>query len=105
MATGPGWPADPFAIAEHVIRAGIRSLIVLDLSAVGMGKGVITGDLCRAIRERYPRVELITGGGVRSIEDIRSAIQAGADQVLVASALHDGRLDSSDRMLRNAHKP
>jgi len=36
------------------------------------------------------------GGGVRGAEDLRSVAASGCDAVLVASALHDGRLTAAD---------
>jgi phosphoribosylformimino-5-aminoimidazole carboxamide ribotide isomerase len=79
-------------LAQRVHDLGIRSLIVLDLRRVGMAEGVGTEPICRAIRDELPAVELITGGGVRNWDDVRRLEDAGADAVLVASALHDGTL-------------
>lgn len=79
----------PLEIAVVAIEAGIRSLIVLDLAAVGMQGGVPTLDLCRVLRERYPQLELTSGGGVRSRDDLDRLAAAGCDRALVASALHE----------------
>ena len=65
---------------------------MLDLAHVGTEQGSGTGELCRTIRDEYPAVEIITGGGVRSWADVQQLADAGADAVLVASALHDGSL-------------
>jgi phosphoribosylformimino-5-aminoimidazole carboxamide ribotide isomerase len=83
---------DPSEIATAAITSGVRSLIVLDLAAVGMHAGVSTLELCRAIRARYPHVELSSGGGVRTQGDLRILAEAGCDRALVASALHDGKI-------------
>lgn len=80
----------PPEIAAAAIEAGVQSLIVLDLVAVGMHAGVLTLELCRTLRARYPQLELTSGGGVRSREDLQSLAAAGCDRALVASALHDG---------------
>jgi len=88
----PDWPTSPIEVASIVVEAGIRSLIVLDLAAVGTGEGCAALPLCRAIRSRWPALELATGGGVRGEQDILDAVAAGADRVLIASALHDGRI-------------
>ena len=37
-----------------------------------------------------------TGGGVRDVVDLESEAGRGAAAVLVASALHDGRLSAAD---------
>lgn len=92
------WPSrEPDRIAEHVIVGlGIRRLIVLDLASVGMGHGVTTLDLCARIKRQYPHVEVTVGGGVRGFDDLLLLRTAGVDNVLVASALHDGRLTRPD---------
>ncbi len=86
------WSADAESNADAVIEAGMRKLIVLDLSRVGVGEGVGTEKLCASIKSRHPNVELIAGGGVRGPDDVRRLHAAGVSAVLVASALHDLRL-------------
>jgi phosphoribosylformimino-5-aminoimidazole carboxamide ribotide isomerase len=80
------------AIGLAVTDLGVRRLIVLDLTRVGVGHGVGTEDLCRAIRKHAHGIELTAGGGVRGRDDLTCLADAGCDAVLVASALHDGRL-------------
>jgi phosphoribosylformimino-5-aminoimidazole carboxamide ribotide isomerase len=89
------WPGlSPLAIGTLAARLGLRRIIVLDLAAVGMGQGVGTQPLCRALKARLPQVELIAGGGVRGPDDLRALTRAGCQAALVASALHDGRLSA-----------
>ncbi|OAI56808.1 hypothetical protein AYO47_08620, partial [Planctomyces sp. SCGC AG-212-M04] len=87
------WPDSAMVIASDVIGAGIQTLIVLDLAAVGSDAGCPTLSLCHEIRRQWPTVELITGGGIRNQADVERAIESGVDKVLVASALHNGQLD------------
>lgn len=91
-----GWETEPLEIVRQAVEAGIRNLIVLDLADVGMASGSRTQDLCRQIIARFPALRLIGGGGVRTLEDVRSLGHAGVGGVLVASALHDGRLAPAD---------
>jgi phosphoribosylformimino-5-aminoimidazole carboxamide ribotide isomerase len=86
----------PEQVALIALRAGVRRMIVLDLTAVGMGQGVGTELLCRSLRNLNPELELIAGGGVRGPADLRSLSAAGCNAALVASALHDGRLTVND---------
>jgi phosphoribosylformimino-5-aminoimidazole carboxamide ribotide isomerase len=79
-------------LARQVYELGFRTLIVLDLAKVGTGGGPVTAEVCAAVREALPAVELITGGGVRNWDDVKRLEDAGTDAVLVASALHDGTL-------------
>lgn len=89
----PGWRQhSPERIAEEVIGLGVGRMIVLDLSRVGVGEGIGTLDLCRHLRHENPSLEIISGGGVRSVEDLHLLAAAGCDIALVASALHDGRI-------------
>ncbi len=86
------WGDSPMAIADEVIEAGVKRLIVLDLSRVGMGQGTGTEQLLTDLSRRHPEVELIAGGGVRGPQDLERLRACGAAAALVASALHDGRL-------------
>lgn len=88
--------ADPFDIGRQAIDVGIRKMIVLDLSQVGVGQGVPTESLCRGLREASPDLQIITGGGVRNSADLATLNDWQVDGVLVASALHDGRIGRSD---------
>ncbi|HTI52241.1 MAG TPA: HisA/HisF-related TIM barrel protein, partial [Planctomycetaceae bacterium] len=87
---------DPHEIASRAVDAGIRRLIVLDLAHVGGNSGLATAEFCRRLRARHPELELITGGGLRDAGDLAELSRSGVDGVLVASALHDGRLTRQD---------
>ena len=94
---GGVWPSrKPHDLVQAVADAGIRTIIVLDLSRVGTGLGTGTEALCRQLRDRHPQREWILGGGIGTVDDLRRAFAAGASKVLVASALHDGRLTPAD---------
>ena len=95
LTEAPAWQnLTPAQIAVVALRLGVRRMIVLDLAAVGMGHGVGTESFCRDLRCLDPRLQIIAGGGVRGAADLRSLAQAGCNAALVASALHDGRLDA-----------
>ena len=88
------WPRDPFAIAEQALACGCRKMIVLDLNGVGANDGVPTIDFCQQLRARFHHddFEVITGGGVRGIADLRALSEAGIDGCLIASAIHNGSI-------------
>jgi phosphoribosylformimino-5-aminoimidazole carboxamide ribotide isomerase len=86
----------PERIAEDAVYLGVTRMIVLDLAHVGEGRGPGAAPRCRALHDRFPRMELIGGGGVRSLADARDLAAAGCNAVLIASALHDGRLSPRD---------
>jgi phosphoribosylformimino-5-aminoimidazole carboxamide ribotide isomerase len=87
---------DPIDIGCAVIESGIRELIVLDLAAVGVSSGPTTLDICQSLRDFAPKLELITGGGIRSSNDLSTLRADGINGVLVASALHDGSIGPDD---------
>ena len=83
---------DTLQLARRVVAMGVRTLILLDLARVGTGTGSGTEPLLKAISAEFPEVELIAGGGVKTWADVDRLGEAGADAVLVASALHDGTI-------------
>lgn len=93
VAASPAWEGRSLLdIAADVTACGIRELIVLDLARVGVRGGTGTEALCRQLKQEWPQVRLIGGGGVNTQEDVRRLSQIGLSRVLVASALHEGRI-------------
>jgi phosphoribosylformimino-5-aminoimidazole carboxamide ribotide isomerase len=70
-------------------RTGLREAIVLDLARVGSGAGPDVA-LIAEIHGAFGDLELLAGGGVRSVDDLRALDAAGAAGALVATALHSG---------------
>ena len=90
------WQTVPTEIVRQVVACGVTQIIVLDLADVGTSSGGGTQELCRELLVEFPKLELICGGGVRGINDLRTFESLGAKSILVASALHDGRLTPAD---------
>jgi HisA/HisF family protein len=87
------WPGNSTGdLLTDLDAFGIHRVIVLDLARVGTGDGTGTGELCRQIARRYPAWDRNVGGGVSGIGDFARLAEEGATGVLVASALHDGRI-------------
>lgn len=79
----------PFEIVQKLYDRGLRSVIVLDVASVGSSRGpAAVLQICRALREKYHDLEIITGGGVHSCSCILSAEAAGVNGLLTATALH-----------------
>jgi phosphoribosylformimino-5-aminoimidazole carboxamide ribotide isomerase len=92
-----GWDAgSAWDVASQAVALGARRLLVLDLARVGGGEGTGTEELCRRLVEASPGVEIAAGGGVCGPDDLRRLREGGIAAVLVASALHDGRLTRAD---------
>jgi phosphoribosylformimino-5-aminoimidazole carboxamide ribotide isomerase len=92
LRADPRWPEDPLEIAFRAVEAGYRELLLLDLVRVGTGLGLNTEPLAQKLRNKYPALRLMLGGGIRSHEDINRLEPLGLAGVLVASALHDGSI-------------
>lgn len=104
LTSGDAWPAQPWDIAQEAIRAGVRHILVLDLAQVGSDRGTGTEELCARLAQAAPHVELTAGGGVRGRDDVLRLRDAGVHNVLVASALHDGRLTRADCEVLTANR-
>jgi len=76
-------------------RAGLREAIVLDLARVGSGAGPDVA-LIAEIHAAFPDLQLLAGGGVRTVDDLRALDAAGAAGALVATALHSGVIGSRE---------
>lgn len=97
LGCDPAWDGKaPVDLARYVLECGIRELIILDLAAVGIGRGIPTLQLCQNIKRLSPDVRIVSGGGVDSAACVANAAHAGLDGLLIASALHDGRLTFAD---------
>lgn len=89
-------PAEPtHLLAARAADAGVSAVIVIDLARVGTGTGLDV-DLTARVRSAAPSLILLAGGGVRGPDDLTRLADAGCDGALVASALHDGRIDAAD---------
>jgi phosphoribosylformimino-5-aminoimidazole carboxamide ribotide isomerase len=96
-APGSAWAAaEPLEITRQAVSAGVRRLLVLDLARVGVGEGTGTEALCARLAEDHPGTEIVAGGGVRGRDDLVRLRECGVQGVLLASSLHDRRLERED---------
>ena len=70
---------DPPTLAERYAREGADELVFLDISAAPEGRGTLLDIVERTARRAF--VPLTVGGGVRSVDDMRDVLRAGADKV------------------------
>ena len=97
IAAPAAWKsALPRELARQAIEHGVRHILLLDLARVGTGQGLGTQSLFAQIRADHPGVRVSAGGGIARIEDVIELKDAGAWGVLVASALHDGRIGPAE---------
>ena len=75
---------DPVEAATRYDREGADELCFLDITASHEQRGIIL-DVVRATAERC-FMPLTVGGGVRTVDDIRALLRAGADKVSINTA-------------------
>ena len=75
---------DPVAIAKAYDKIGADEIVFLDITASSDGRGTAVDVLSRASEQVF--IPLTVGGGIRSTEDFRRMLAAGADKIAVNSA-------------------
>ena len=75
---------DPVAVAAAYDKQGADEVCFLDISASAEGKAT-TLEVVRATAEQV-FLPLTVGGGVRSVDDVRALLRAGADKVGINTA-------------------
>jgi len=76
---------DPDTFARYYYESGADELIYHDAVASLYGRNSLCEMISRTSREIF--IPLTVGGGLRSIEDIRQALAAGADKVSLNTAV------------------
>lgn len=75
---------DPVELASRYGQMGADELTFLDVSASKDGRGTMLDVVRRTADQVF--IPLTVGGGVRSVEDVRELLRAGADKVSVNSS-------------------
>ena len=75
---------DPVEQARVYDAAGADELVFLDISATPEGRATVVDTVRRVADQVF--MPLAVGGGIRSVEDMRKLLLAGADKVSVNSA-------------------
>jgi cyclase len=75
---------DPQEYARRYYEQGADELIYIDIVASLYGRNSLRDIVSRAARDIF--IPLTVGGGVRSVEDVRDLLRAGADKVAINTA-------------------
>lgn len=75
---------DPVEIARGYEQAGADELVFLDITASHEQRDIILDVVARTAEQVF--MPLTVGGGIRTLEDIRRLLNAGADKVSINSA-------------------
>jgi cyclase len=75
---------DPVELAERYVAEGADEICFLDITASSDARQTMLDVIRRTAENVF--VPLTVGGGVRSVEDMRAVLRAGADKVTVNTA-------------------
>jgi cyclase len=75
---------DPVELAARYNRQGADELVFLDITASSDNRDTMVDVVARTAREVF--IPLTVGGGIRSVDDARAILHAGADKVSVNTA-------------------
>ncbi len=78
---------DPAELAERYAVEGADELVFLDITAASDGRSTLLAAVERTARRVF--VPLTVGGGVRSVDEFRAVLRAGADKVALNTAAAD----------------
>ena len=81
---------DAVSFAKQLVGIGVRQIILLDLDHVGTEHG-INLSLIRKILEKTG-VDVLVGGGIKSLQDLETLRSIGVSGALVATVLHNGKV-------------
>ena len=74
----------PDQFARHYYESGADELLYVDVVASLYGRNSLLDLISRTAREVF--IPLTVGGGIRTVEDIRRVLRAGADKVAINTA-------------------
>lgn len=75
---------DPVELARFYDEQGADELVFYDITASSDGRNIMLDVVHHVAEEVY--IPLTVGGGIRSVEDVRTMLNAGADKVSINTA-------------------
>ncbi|MBO5560590.1 MAG: imidazole glycerol phosphate synthase subunit HisF [Firmicutes bacterium] len=75
---------DPVEIAAYYNRSMADEIVFLDITASSDARNIMLDVVARTAEEVF--IPLTVGGGIRTVEDFRAILSAGADKISVNSA-------------------
>ncbi len=86
-----------YDFVQGYMDLGITRLICTDIARDGMLGGTSL-DMYKALKEKFPTLEIIASGGVSGMADIRELDKAGIDGVIFGKAFYEGNITSQEIM-------
>jgi phosphoribosylformimino-5-aminoimidazole carboxamide ribotide isomerase len=94
-----GWTEPSSEVLDDVLQrycdAGLIHLLCTDIARDGMLSG-FNLELYRSLVQRWPQLRVQASGGVRDIDDVRAARDAGASAAILGRALLEGRFELAE---------
>lgn len=81
------YTGDPVELATHYNEAGADELVFLDITASSAGRETMLSVVEQVADVSF--IPLTVGGGIRTLDDIRATLRAGADKVSINTAAID----------------
>lgn len=78
------YAGDPVSLAKKYSDEGADELVFLDITATNDGRKTMLDVVEKVAKEVF--IPFTVGGGIKSIEDIRNLLLAGADKVSLNTA-------------------
>lgn len=75
---------DPVELAEEYYKQGADELVFLDITATHEGRGIMENVVSRVAEQIF--IPFTVGGGLRTMDDIKAILRAGADKISLNSA-------------------
>jgi phosphoribosylformimino-5-aminoimidazole carboxamide ribotide isomerase len=80
---------------EKYLKAGIQQIFCTDIKLDGAMKGPSL-ELYKKILERFPDLQFIASGGIRSLDDIHQLQETGCKGAIVGKAIYEGLITLKD---------
>ena len=75
---------DPVELAKQYYQQGADELVFLDITATHEGRGIMENVVSRVAEQIF--IPFTVGGGLRTMDDIKAILRAGADKISLNSA-------------------
>ena len=75
---------DPVELAKFYSKQGADEIVFLDITATSDERETIADVVARTCKEVF--VPLTVGGGIRTVEDFKDILRAGADKISINSS-------------------
>lgn len=84
---------EPLELLRRLNDHDIRDIIILDLARVGTGAGIDV-DFLKGITASSSH-DVLVGGGIKDMDDIKALERIGISGALVATAVHSGKIPAN----------